>query len=252
MDDEKQDPLGAEFYVPLRRAELASTALFVATAAVSVALLVVPSEWTRLAETLAIALPLAVMLLFCATLAVRLYFFPRAQRARLRDFLSHAYDKPLPQKRSVNYYNNSATTTPARVAAQVLESTFFTKSLLLRMCTRERAAVAVYIIVYCIALLYRNTDPSWLSIGAQVLFSEQILSRLGRLEWFRAKSESIYDNLHALLLAKKTAGAEPVEALAWYEIVKATSAVSVSSGDFEAKRQELNAEWEDIRRALKL
>src|SRR5262249_46601381 len=158
--------------------------------------------------------------------AIKLYFFPRAQIRRYQDFLSHAFGKPLSHKQTVAYYNNSATTPVARVAAQVLESAFFTKEVLTRMLPRERTIFALYAVAWLICALYRATDLALIGIAAQIIFSEQLLSRWLRLEWSRWKSERIYDELFTLTRTKAKLDSASWDMLGQYEITKATSAIS--------------------------
>jgi hypothetical protein len=253
MASEKVDPVGTEFYRPLLIADKGGEWLFYISAVLSIAALFVTDKVHLLAsELVQIAFALSVVLLFAITMAIRLYFFPRAQIRRYQDFLSHAFGKPLSHKQTVAYYNNSATTPIGRVAAQVLESAFFTKEVLRRMLPRERTKFALYTVVWLIAILYRRTDLALVGVVAQIIFSEQILSRWVRLEWFTWKCERIYDELFTLLRTKAKLDSASWDMLGQYEIVKATSALSLSTLIFENNRARLNAEWEEIRKTLGL
>ena len=97
------------------------------------ALFVDKTAWPSLHEFVHVTFVLSVVALFITNVAIRLYYFPRAQVARFRDFVGHAYGKHLSHRTTTAYYNNAATTVPARIAAQVLESAFFTKHILSRM-----------------------------------------------------------------------------------------------------------------------
>ena len=251
MADEKDDPIGEEFYAPLLRADRAADILFLLSAALSFGTLLINRDRQPFAyDTLQIAFALSVIALFCTTLAIRLYLFPRAQVERFRDFLSHALKKPLSHKITAAYYNNSATTTAARTAAQVLESSFFTKRILAKMAVSERIKVGGYALTWLILIFYRGTDLAWIGVAAQVLFSEQILSHWLRLEWFRSETEKIYSDVYRLFNNKAELKTAPSEFTVRYEIVKATSAVSLSTKIFQNNREMLNSEWNDIRKAL--
>lgn len=253
MASEKIDPVGDEFYRPLLLADTAADWLFYISAALSIVALFVTNRVHAFAsELVQIAFAVSVVALFAIGLAIRLYFFPRAQTRRYQDFLSHAFGKPLSHKQTVAYYNNSATTPVARVAAQVLESAFFTKEVLSKMLPWERTKFVLYIVVWFVAVLYRQTDLALLGVAAQIIFSEQILSRWLRLEWFRWKSERIYDQLFTLMRTKAKLDSASWDMLGQYEIVKATSALSLSTSTFESNRDRLNAEWEVIRKTLGL
>ncbi len=178
MANEKIDPIGDEFYRPLLITDRVGDWLFYISALLSIAALFVTDRVHTLAsELVQIAFALSVVLLFGITLAIRLYFFPRAQVRRYQDFLSHAFGKPLSHKQTAAYYNNSATTPVARVAAQVLESAFFTKEVLAKTLPYERAKFIIYLVVWLLAALNRRTDFALIGVTAQIIFSEQILSR---------------------------------------------------------------------------
>ena len=196
MASEKIDPIGDEYFNPLRLADRIAGTLFFVSAALSIlALLVSKVSHPTAHDFVHIAFPISVVALFCTTLAIRLYFFPRAQFARYHDFLAHAYDKQLSHKKTAAYYNNAATTVPTRIAAQVLESSFFSKRILSQMAFDERLKIGGYVLLWLITILYRNTDLAVIGVAAQIVFSEQILSRWFRLEWFRNECEKIYDEL---------------------------------------------------------
>ena len=69
-----------------------------------------------------------------------------------------------------------------RIATQVLENSFFSKEIALQMARRERAKVALYALIWLMLLLNRRTDLGWVVAASQAIFSEQIMSKLFRLE----------------------------------------------------------------------
>jgi hypothetical protein len=251
MADEKIDPLGQEFYRPLQVADKVADWLFYISAGLSLVALFVTDRVHHFAtESVQIAFAIAVIALFVSTLSIRLYFFPRAQIRRYQDFLAHAFGKPVSHKQTVGYYNNSAVTPVTRVAAQLLESAFFTKEILVKMLPRERGQLGVYLVVWLLAVFNRQTNLTLIGVIAQIIFSEQLLSRFCRIEWFRWKCERIYDETFRLLRAKANLEQASWDLLGQYEITKATSAISLSTAFFEQYRQSLNSEWEEIRKVL--
>ena len=251
--DEKLDPVGDEFFRPLLRAERCADGLFLCSAALSLAALLVDQKITPTAYTFVqIGFALSVMALFLCTLAIRLYFFPRAQVRRYQDFLSHAYEKPLSHKQTTGYYNNAETTVPTRIAAQVLESSFFSLDTLTRMSSRERIKVGVYVLVWVVTVLNRSTDLALVGVAAQILFSEQLLSRWLRLEWLRRECEKTFDDLFRLFQSEGKVGVFALEILGRYEMAKATAAISLSSRIFEKNRLRMNDEWDEIRATLQI
>jgi hypothetical protein len=251
MASEKIDPLGEEYFDPLLRADRLNDALFYSSAALSiVALILNRASHPAIYDFIQIAFAISVVALFSTGLAIRLYFFPRAQLGRYKDFLSHAFGRPLSHRQSTAYYNNSATSTPGRIAAQVLESAFFSKGVLSQMAFNERVKIGVYLLIWLIAILYRGTDLALIGVVAQIVFSEQILSRWLRLEWFRRECEDIYDELFRLFQSKADLEVVALEFLGRYEIGKATSAISLSVPIFERSRRRMNKEWEKVRKTF--
>src|SRR5580693_3561034 len=94
--DQKSDPIGDEFFRPLVIADYAARVLFYTSAALSVATWQVSQNAHPDAFSfIQVAFPLSVVALFVVSLAIRLYFAPRAQSRRFQDFLSHAFEKPF-------------------------------------------------------------------------------------------------------------------------------------------------------------
>jgi hypothetical protein len=250
---EKRDPVEQEFFTPLRHADMVADWLFYISAALSLAALWVVQQAHPLAyQAVQICFALSVIMLFSTGLAIRLYFFPRAQQRRSQDFLAHAFDQQLSHKQTVAYYNNSCTPGVARVAAQLLESSFFTKYILARMVSAERVKVVLYAVLWLVMILYRETDLALIGVAAQIIFSEQILSRWVRLEWFRWQSERVYDDIFRLIQSKADLTVTAWEAYGRYEIVKATSSTSLSSSIFDRQSRHLNREWDEMRQTLSI
>ena len=119
----------------------------------------------------------------------------------------------------------------------------------------ERGRVCVYALAWLWALSYRSTNLDLLAIAAQVVFSEQILSRWARMEWLRARVERIHDDLYALFQSTsnvigKEFKARVMEALIGYETGKAQAGISLSSGTFRRLNPRLSSEWEAISRQV--
>jgi hypothetical protein len=191
---------------------------------------------------------------FFLGLAIRLYLTPRAHDARLADFLSNAFSVPLTHERTRGYYNNEEDDPFRKIGIQVMENTWFTQELVRIMCHRERAAIAVWIIAWLVAVLNRATPIDLIVACSLVLFSEELLSRLLRLEWFRSRVEKGHATLYRLFQSKPSEGpafaAAVVEALVIYENAKSSSGVTVSSKLFEQNNQRLSGEWDKIRDSL--
>ena len=149
-------------------------------------------------------------------------------------------------------YNNSATTPHLRVAAQVLESAFFSKNILTMMAPVERGKVAVYALAWLGIVLWRHTELNWIAVAAQAVFCEQILSRYFRFERLKSECERIYDDLYKLLQSKRLVDVFAQEAAGRYEIWKAVASLPTSPTLFDQHNERLNEEWNKIRAALKI
>lgn len=249
----KVDPIGERYFRPLEVAEAVASGLFHVSAALSLAVpLVSQQDHPSLYALAQILFALCVIALFGVTLATRLYFSPRAQFKRFQDFLAHAYGKPLAAQRTSGYYNNSATTVPRRIAAQVLENSFYSHDTVSQMARIERIKIAVYLLLYIIVIFNRNTDLATIAVAAQIVFSEQIVSRWFRLEWLRHECERTYDDVYRQFQTKGQFDAFSTEAVGRYEIVKATAAISLSSLIFNRRTDRTDAEWAKVRAALGL
>jgi hypothetical protein len=179
-----------------------------------------------------------------------LYFSPRAQKRRYEDFLSHAFGTALSHRQTTKYYNNSATATPNRIAAQVLENSFYSRDTSSSMATEERFKIAVYVLIWIIAVLNRSTDLSAIGVAAQIVFSEQVISRWLRIEWLRLKCEALFDELFQLIKSGTSLEVASVKVLGEYEIVKATAAITLSTRLFKRNEERTTREWAEIRKTL--
>lgn len=163
---------------------------------------------------------------------------------------------PLTHERTRGYYNNQEDDPFRKCGVQLLENSWFTKELLRMMCHRERAILAAWLVVWLTAVFNRVTPMDWIVTGSLVLFSEELLSRFLRLEWFRSRAEKVYATLYRIFQSKPSESpafaAAVVEALVLYENAKASSGVTVSSKLFDNNNTRLSVEWERIRASLGL
>ena len=147
---------------------------------------------------------ISAVILFILGTIIRLYLTPRCENKRLKDFLSNSYGLDLSHEKTFGYYNNNFSEPLKRIAAQILENSLFSKSIILKMAVNERIKSSVYICLFIIAILFRNTNLEFISIISQFLFSEELLSRLIRVEWMRMRFEKIYDNIYNLFISDPT------------------------------------------------
>jgi hypothetical protein len=181
----------------------------------------------------------------------------RAQEKRIADFLSNAFQFPLLAQPSRGYFDNSELDAFRRIAASLLENLLFTKSILQVMFTRELFVVVAYAVAWLLSMLNRSADLALITALAQVVFSEQLLSRFIRIVWLRAKTEGIYEDAYAIIQSSRTASAaqfraRTIDCLLRYEAAKALAAVSLSTKVFNKLNPTLSAEWAQTADALQI
>ncbi|ESY35258.1 hypothetical protein X747_28755 [Mesorhizobium sp. LNJC384A00] len=254
----RSDPIGARYYKPLRELERFSEALFYVSAALSIGTLLVDKTlYPGGYAAVQIAFVLSVLGNFVLGFVSRLYLAPRAEDKRRQDLLSNSYQVNLTHENALGYYNNDQTNPVKRLAASVMESSFFTNNILREMLRFERPKVILYFAIWIAALMIRSTDLGIIAAAAQVLFSEQILTKWLRLEWLRMRSERVYEKLHKLIntttsFNKLAMHAHVMEHYSEYETGKAYASVTLSDRSFQKRNADLSREWEAIRAGLQL
>lgn len=260
MDNQptKIDPIRARYYRPLELADDCSDWLFLAVAALSISALAV--ERTRTPELYDLvqgAFVIGVLALFFLSIGVRLYWTPRAEDKRRQDLLSNSFAVAITHEQTAGYYNNDQTNPLRRLCASLIENSFFSKNVALKMAHGERIRIAVYATVWIVALLNRNTDLALGAAMAQAVFSEQIVSRWIRLEWLRMRFERIYDGLYRLVQTTTNFNKDEIrvrvlEAFGDYETGKGYGGITLSAKIFERLNPSLSLEWAEIRKTLNL
>ena len=135
-----------------------------------------------------------------------------------------------------------------------MENCYFTRAVTLEMLKKERVIVPAYAALFLVAVFNRNTDLAIIPIAAQVLFSEQLISRWLRLEWLSHRCGATYKRLYELFQAPpaaRTRNAKILDAYAIYETSKANAAIALSSPIFFKLNPRLSDEWKKILAALK-
>jgi hypothetical protein len=258
-EPKRLDPIGDHYYVPLSVSDRVERLLFYLSAAASFAPLTIDERTHhRLHELSLSVFVVTVVLSFGITVANRLYFFPRAQDARRRGLASDAFAVLLSQPLPVGYYSNTFPPSPLRLGACTLESVFFTKSILAKMARWERLRAIAYFTLWILATTFRDTDIDLLAAGAQLVLSEQILSRWMRLEWSRARMERLYDAAYQFFTTgANLADAQNPKAQAYmaslyadYEAAKMLGGIVVSKQIFDRERAALDVAWTEIEQSL--
>jgi hypothetical protein len=254
----RNDQIGKEYYTPLQSAEQWSDLAFFCAAALSIAALLVDRvAEPKIYEAVQSLFALSVIIVFAFGISTRLYWSARAQEMRCADFISKAFNVPLIYETTTGYYNTNQKDPFKRIGAYLLENTLFSKHIARKMLTLERVKVALYASLWFLAVFNRAADLALIAAAAQVLFSEQIISRWLRLEWLRNKFESVYDASYNLLQAttdfqSKQYIAHVIQLFVVYETGKAQAGVSLSSRIFRKVNPVLSAEWQEISKRLSL
>jgi hypothetical protein len=250
------DPIRERYYAPLEWVDRLNGVIFYIGAVLSIAVLLIdPKHQKALSQSAFIVFVIVVVLFFILGISARQYFAPRAEEKRRLDFLGSAFGVNLTHEMTTGYYNNKFTEASTRLAAQLLENTFFTKSLTLRVAHKERAKMLCYLVLWLIALLNRKTDLGVILAATQAVFSEQLLSKLIRIEWFRAKCERIYRDVYRLLQGPFDAKSflpMVLDSLLLYETAKSSSGVVVQSKLFKRMNPSLSTEWDGVRSTLSI
>jgi hypothetical protein len=252
----KVDTVGDNYYKPLELAEAVGGWLFWIVSILSIAALFVDKDAYPLPyDILEIAFILLALLFFIQGQAQKLYFFPRAEDKRRQELRSNSYGVSLTHEETVGYYNNDQTNPLKRLAASVMESTFFTREITRKMLVGQRTKTFGYLAIYLVAILNRSTNLELLAVAAQVLFSEDIISRWLRMEWLRIRSEQVFDNLNRLFTGKQafsrfSVQLQAIDLFSFYETTKSTAAILLSSKLFHEHNARLTQEWEQIRGRL--
>ncbi|NOT69310.1 MAG: hypothetical protein HOP04_13565 [Methylophilaceae bacterium] len=252
----KSDPIKKVYYDPIELSDKFLGILFWISAVLSffIAFIDIPSN-PKIYSYIQIAFFIFVLLTFALDIFNRLYLKPRADDMRMKDFLSHAYGIPLNHSQTYNYYNNNETIPIRKIAAQLLENSMHSKSTALEMAKKTRLITVVYIAIFFIICINRTTAFEIISIAAQIIFGEHILSSLIRTEWTRIRHERVYEDIYNLFQfnpAKEQFEIKTLEGLTKYETTKANGGVLLSSKVFDSNNTSVSDDWDKLRSKLNI
>lgn len=164
--------------------------------------------------------------------------------------MSYGLGTSLTHIRTSGYYNNNETDPIRRTGAAVLENTLFTATVVRKMLKWVRTLTLGYIVAWLYFLSDRTTDLGWIAVAAQVLFSEQLVSRWLRMEWLRSKTENIHEGLLSVFRSGTTPAAmvpHVWEAFSEYESAKTNAGILISERIFRKINPVLSVEWNQIK-----
>jgi len=252
----RSDPIRSNYFDAVQQMEQVSCWLFYLNALLSFFTLLVDKQaQPGIYGVVLLLFSTSVVVMLALGLILRLYLTPRAEDKRRQDFVSSACNISLIHQQTDGYYNNDFKDPIKRMAAQVLENSLFSKEIARRMARRERARVAIYVLIWLALLLNRRSDLGWIVAASQAIFSEQILSKWLRLEWLRIRFEKTFDDVYKLFQTRPPVAqfnAHTLDALLAYETAKANAAVTLSSEIFDDLNPSLSEEWDKIKATLRI
>ncbi|HCH1219460.1 hypothetical protein P7M36_23645 [Vibrio parahaemolyticus] len=188
---------------------------------------------------------------------VSFYLLPRAEKERRKQLLSNALGVPLTHSETHLYYNNDNNAGLKRLHANLMENSFFGKSICLAMLKSERFKVAIYAIFLLFALLNRDVELGVLIILTQVFFTGGVLFNWLKLEILRVRNERIYESLYSLHLSQQETSngngmATLLDIFADYECAKSSASIKLDSKIFHTLNPTLTDEWNGIKSRISL
>ena len=230
--------------------------LFLVSAILSVVILY--SDFTQdegIQNLIIIFFILAVLSHSSLTYVNRFYLIPKAESLRRKQLLSNSFSVPLTPERTERYYNNDVSPSVTRLAANVMENSFFAKNVCGEMAKMERIRILVYLVIYLVSITYRSTDLNLILILTQVLFSGDMFFRYLNIEILRFRNNAIYNDLYNLFLHRESSEpnnmvASMLDAFASYESAKASASIKQSSKIFDKLNSRLTLDWDKIKDKL--
>lgn len=215
---------------------------------------VFPSEYLHYVNGLFIVL---VLLQVGASTFNSIHLLPKAEGKRRQQLLSDSFGVPLSFDRTQGYYNNYLSPSVARLGANVLENTHFTKAICAEMVKSARLWNGLYLVLWVVMLIDRHADLGFVLAATQVLFSGEIIVKWAQLETLRNRTERIHDDLctHYRNRIDNTGNmgiAEVLEAFTAYEAAKSAAAVCLSTKVFTQLNDSLSEKWDQIRQDLQI
>ena len=252
--DNRSDPIRKKYFSRLENVNKISEILFYMSAIMSFIFIFLDRySWPITYSVLQISFVIMIMAFTLIGIFIRLYFTPLANDKSLKDFLSHAYGESLTHEKTSGYYNNDMSSGNKKMAAQLLENSFFSKEIISKMLVYIRIKTCIYAILWLICILYRKTDLDFIIIASQVLFGEQIILKWINAEWIRIRFNFTYDKLYSLFRTNENFfNVSVLESLITYETSKSAASITLSSKVFEKLNSSLSEEWSNIKSSLNI
>ena len=168
----------------------------------------------------------------------------RLRSAQLADALSVSCEYPVGE----GYYNSSLPSGIRRLLATTCESAGLTLEILEDMLTLQASKLVVFVVIFLFYLGYAKADVSVLAVGAQIIFSGELIASAVNLHRYLRKTRDVHKTL--LQFFRTETSIDEGEALAVgltahvdYECAKEEAAVLLSSRLFKKKNPAYTARW---------
>ncbi len=204
-----------------------------------------------------LAFVLLSVILFGAFVVSKLWLVPKAERMRRRQLLANSLGTPITYEQTKNYYNNEFSPSLLRLAASLLENSFFGKEVSEKMLLWVRLKTGLYFCLWVGLLAARFSSMDTILWITQVVFSADVLAYWLTLETLNHRYCRVYDDLYSHFLqglGDETAQAKAsiLDSFVAYESAKAVAGVLLDSKIFHRENARLSQEWQVVRSTLRL
>lgn len=202
---------------------------------------------TAIADFALVVLTCIIFIIGCYT---RLWVLHEAEDTRITEFVSRAYGTGTSPTATNGYFTDVETKPNRKVAAQLLENTFFTHKLCSLFAFWPRMLAFAVGLIWLCAIAWRGTDITYVALIGQIFFTEEVATKVIRVEWLRKNTERVYNEMYRLFKIPPTSilgfNAVVLENELRYERLKATAAVVIPSKVFESNNDQLTAQFEAV------
>ena len=214
--------------------------------------ILVPQQFTTFVS---IAFVLLTLIFFSLSQAQRYYWLARAESERRRALLTDALGVPLSHEATQLYYNNFYEPSLGRLAANLLENSFFSSEVTKSMLGGCRFQSGLYLSLWIIFFALRYNDYQLLIVVTQFVFSAEIIASWINLEILHRRYESCFERLKALFrlnddISGTTSIAEMLDVAIAYESAKAAAGVLLDENTFQKMNETLTNRWNRMRLSL--
>lgn len=255
----------SDAYKPAKNCDTVCGWLYYVVVAISIAILfsdaIKAADWKGYGDEIVVALKTAFLILtivlFGLFVVSKLWLIPAAERVRRKQLLTDAFGAIITPETTVGYYNNAFPPSTQRLAASVMENALFGKEVARQMLPSVRVKTVVYLIVWLVILIVRQSSLDLVLWISQIVFSVDILAYWISLEMLRSRHARVYDDLYQHFLhnhgeENAEGKATILDLFATYESSKAVVGVLLDSKVFFRENERISKKWEDVRGKLNI